>query len=75
MAAFLFGHVVGVSSANEFKTHAGQVAVQKVKIGGAGFFLIMGGQQVDSVQGGDHLVFTVELVVARVQSVRPQSCC
>lgn len=48
----------------DFKTHAGQVVVQKIKVGGAGFFLIVDGQQVDGVQGGDHLIFAVELVVA-----------
>lgn len=57
-------YVEGDNSVLDFKTHAGQVAVQKIKVGGAGFFLIVGGQQVDGVQGGDHLIFAVELVVA-----------
>lgn len=37
-------YVEGDNSVLDFKTHAGQVAVQKIKVGGAGFFLIVGGQ-------------------------------
>nr|DAF75498.1 MAG TPA: hypothetical protein [Caudoviricetes sp.] len=48
----------------KFKTHAGQVVVHKIKVGGAGFFLIVSGQQVDGVQGGKHLIFAVEFIVA-----------
>jgi hypothetical protein len=48
----------------KFSAEAAQIDLKEVQIGHASFFFVVGGQLVDGVQCGEHLVFPVKFVVA-----------